>query len=70
MEQDYGPDAILNLDDGVLIDKKGLLCLFHAWCVNPSRLVGTFLRQTIGTKYIWKVAAPIQYCSASHLDGT
>jgi hypothetical protein len=46
--------AILNLDDDVLIDKKGLLCLFHAWRVNPSRLVGTFLRQTIGTKYIWE----------------
>ncbi|KNC75177.1 hypothetical protein SARC_12292 [Sphaeroforma arctica JP610] len=38
-------DAVLVLDDDLLVSKDGILCLYRWWCLYPERPVGTFARR-------------------------
>lgn len=45
-------EAVLNLDDDVFVEKKGLICLINWWSLYPDRLVGPFVRKNDGYKYV------------------
>ena len=45
-------DAVLNLDDDLMIDKSALICMMSYWQEHPDRLVGPFVRTTKHNKYL------------------
>jgi hypothetical protein len=44
-------DAILNLDDDILLKKEAIICMMSYWLDDPDILVGPFVRSTMDNKY-------------------
>lgn len=47
-------EAVLNLDDDVLLLKDGLECLYKGWSANKDQLTGPVVRRHDGRGYLYK----------------